>query len=69
VWTVIYIAPNPKEAERINKLLSNEGFLVKLRTIGLSQTAGDASTVEILVPESEADEALETINAALKSII
>lgn len=69
MWTVVYIAPGLKEAERVKKLLSTEGFLVKLRTIGLSQTANDASTVEILVPELEAGEAMETINTALKSII
>lgn len=60
MWTVVYIAPSLKEAEKIKKLLSTEGFLVKLRTIGLSQ--GEACSVEILVPESEVDEALEIIN-------
>ncbi|MDD4237309.1 MAG: glutamate decarboxylase [Desulfotomaculaceae bacterium] len=61
MWTVVYIAPSLKEAEKMEKLLSTEGFLVKLRTIGLPQ-ANDACSVEILVPESEVDEALETIN-------
>lgn len=69
MWTVVYIAPSLKEAERIKKFLSTEGFLVKLRTIGLSQIADDVNTVEILVPELEAVEAMETINTALKSII
>jgi hypothetical protein len=45
----------------MKKLLSTEGFLVKLRTIGLPQ-ANDACSVEILVPESEVDEAMEIIN-------
>lgn len=61
MWTVVYIAPSLKEAEKIKKLLTTEGFLVKLRTIGLSQ-ANEACSVEILVPESEVDEALEIIN-------
>lgn len=60
MWTVVYIAPSLKEAQKMEKLLSSEGFLVKLRTIGLTQN--DACPVEILVPESEVDEALETIN-------
>ena len=62
MWTVVYIAPSLREAEKIEKLLSTEGFLVKLRTIGLPQT-NDACSVEILVPESEVDEALEIINS------
>jgi len=61
VWTVVYIAPNKKEAERLEKLLAMEGFLVKLRTVGLSQ-ANNSCSLEILVPESEVDEALEIIN-------
>jgi len=61
VWTVIYISPNKKEAERIEQILSSEGLLVKLRSLGTSQQR-DGGSVEILVPESEADEALEIIN-------
>lgn len=62
MWTVVFIAPNKKEAQRVEKLLLSEGLLVRLKTIGLPQ-AGDNSSVEILVPESEADEALEIINS------
>lgn len=61
MWTVIYISPNKKEAERIEQILSSEGLLVKLRSLGTSQQR-DGGSVEILVPESEADEALEIIN-------
>lgn len=61
MWTVVYIAPNKKEAERLEKLLTTEGFLVKLRSIGLPQ-ASNTCSVEILVPESEVDEAMEIIN-------
>lgn len=61
MWTVIYIAPNKKEAERIQKVLSAEGLLVKLRSLGSDQQKNSRS-VEILVPESEASEALEIIN-------
>ncbi len=61
MWTVVYIAPNQKEAEKLEKMLTTEGFLVKLRTIGLPQ-ANNACSIEILVPESEVDEALEIIN-------
>lgn len=61
MWTVVYIAPSLKEAEKLQKRLSIEGFLVKLRPIGLPQSK-DSCPVEILVPESEVDEALEAIN-------
>lgn len=61
MWTVVYIAPNKREADRLKMLLAAEGFLVKLRIIGLPQ-ANHSSSVEILVPESEVDEAMEIIN-------
>lgn len=61
MWTVVYIAPNKKVAERLQQALSQEGLLVKLRNIGLP-SANDNGSVEILVPESEVDEALEIIN-------
>lgn len=60
MWTVVYIAPHMKEAERIKNLLSGEGFLVKLKTVGLSHNI-DCGPVEILVPESEAEEVMETM--------
>lgn len=61
MWTVVYIAPHRKEAEKIKDTLSSEGFLVKLKSVGLSQ-AGDCGPVEVLVPESEVEEAMEIIN-------
>lgn len=61
MWTVVYIAPNKREADRLKMLLATEGFLVKLRLIGIPQ-ANSSCSVEILVPESEVDEAMEIIN-------
>ncbi|MHB8157102.1 MAG: putative signal transducing protein [Desulfocucumaceae bacterium] len=60
MWTVVYIAPHIREAERIKDLLSSEGFLVKLKSVGLSQH-NECGPVEILVPESEVEEAMETM--------
>jgi len=60
MWTVIYIAPNKTVAEKYKKALSDEGMLVQLRPIG-SAHLGDHASVEILVPESEAEEAHEII--------
>ncbi len=63
MWTVVYIALNRKEADRLERLLATEGFLVKLRMIGLTQ-ADNTCSIEILLPESEVDEAMEVINTA-----
>lgn len=60
MWTVVYIAPNKPMAETYKNILSGEGLLVQLRPIGTPQQ-GDAGSVEILVPESEAEEAHEII--------
>lgn len=62
MWTVVYIAPNGREAEKLKEKITKEGLLVKLRNIGLPNST-DNGSVEILVPESELDEALEIINS------
>ncbi|MGB9662200.1 MAG: glutamate decarboxylase [Moorellaceae bacterium] len=64
MWTVIYIAGNQKLALRLKEILTQEGLLVKLRPVGTSQgeTIGG---YEILVPESEAEEAHEILSSAL----
>ncbi len=65
MWTVVYIAPNKTVAESLQKVLNDEGLLVMLRAIGLPHV-GDISAVEILVPESEVDEAMEILNATVR---
>lgn len=66
MWTVIYIAPNKVIAEKYKKNLTDEGMLVQLRPIG-SAHLGDHASVEILVPESEAEEAHEIITNLMGS--
>ena len=66
MWTVIYIAPNKVIAERYKTILTQEGMLVQLLPIGSAHLAEHAS-VEILVPESEAEEAHEIITEAMGS--
>ncbi len=61
MWTVVYIAPNGVIAEQLKSILTNEGLLVMLRPIGAPHL-GNSASVEILVPESEAEEANEIIN-------
>jgi len=62
MWTVIYIAPTKKIAERIKERLMEEGFLVQIRAINLTK-----QQYEILVPEGELDEVQEVLNTILHS--
>lgn len=59
MWTVIYIAPSEKAAERIKQRLEEEGFLVKIRPSGVSKQ------YEVLVPASEVREVQEVLSAIL----
>ncbi|MHB1419501.1 MAG: glutamate decarboxylase [Bacillota bacterium] len=68
MWTVVYIAPNRNISEAIKGLLSAEGLLVSLRPIRSTPTAGgDHGPVEVMVPESEIEEAHEILSRALGS--
>jgi len=60
MWTVIYIAPTEKIADRIKNKLTEEGFLVQVRSINLTK-----NQYEILVPEGELEEVQEVLNAIL----
>ncbi|GBF11768.1 glutamate decarboxylase [Tepidibacillus infernus] len=59
MWTVIYIAPNEKIAEKIRDQLTTEGFLVKIRQSHVLKQ------YEILVPEGELDEIREVLATIL----
>ncbi|WP_010272074.1 hypothetical protein [Paenibacillus senegalensis] len=60
MWTVIYIAPTVKIAERIKQRLTEEGFLVQIRAISLNK-----NQFEILVPEGELEEVQDVLNSIL----
>jgi nitrate reductase beta subunit len=62
MWTVIYIAPTAKIAERIKKRLTEEGFLVQTRPINMSK-----QQYEILVPSGELEEIQEVLSSILHS--
>lgn len=66
MWTVVYIAPNRPVAEMLRDVLEAEGIMASLRPIGVPHM-GEAASVEILVPESEIEEATEIINASFGS--
>jgi hypothetical protein len=60
MWTVIYIAPTEKIADRIKNKLTEEGFLVQVRSINLTK-----NQYEILVPEGELQDVQEVLNSIL----
>lgn len=63
MWTVIYIAPTAKIAENIKKRLTEEGFLVKIRSVNLSK-----QQYEILVPSGELEEVQEVFNSIMRPL-
>ena len=65
MWTVVYIASNRTIGEMLKSVLENEGILVMLRSIGTPHF-GESSSVEILVPESEVEEAHEILSEAIR---
>lgn len=60
MWIVVQIVPNQATAEMLQNILSTEGFLVKIRPLGVPHM-GAARQFELLVPESEAQEAQEIL--------
>jgi len=70
MWTVIYIAINRIQADKMKELLCTEGILANTRAIGASAINGDGA-YEILVLESEARDANEIIcqHVVMKKIV
>lgn len=60
MWTVVYISPNRVIAEQMKTILAQEGLLVMLRPVGVPHL-GDSGAVEVLVPETEAEEASQIL--------
>ena len=56
MWNVIYIAQTQERAEKIKKLLSENGFLCQLKPVGVKRGSKPVS-IEISVPVSEAEDA------------
>ena len=59
MWTVVYIAPSTGVAEKVKDILSGEGILVTLNTVELNEDG--RGSVEVRVPEGEAEEAQEIL--------
>lgn len=60
MWIVVQIVPNQATAEMLKNLLSEEGFLVRIRPLGVPHM-GAARQFELLVPRSEAREAQQIL--------
>ena len=56
MWTVVYMAQNKEDADSIGKVLEEKGLLI----MGENNDEGELC-YEILVPESEVNEAHEII--------
>ena len=54
MWIVIYLSPSKAAADQIKTLLQAAGLLVKVRAVSSGEQYG---CYEILVPESEVNEA------------
>lgn len=54
MWTVVYVAQNKEELDKIYKALDDEGILIKVRKIGKPD---DKAIYEVLVPQSEVEDA------------
>lgn len=59
MWTVVYIAPSNAIAQKIKDILTNEGMLVNLKRV--EEDPDGRSSIEVQVPEGEAEEAHEII--------
>ncbi|MBC7765018.1 MAG: hypothetical protein H7Y41_00915 [Hyphomonadaceae bacterium] len=60
MWTVVYMAQNKEMAVTLQEALEKEGLLVKIRPVGKGKNQDD-DYYEVLVPESEVQEAHELI--------
>ena len=60
MWQVIYIAPTRERAEKLKKLLADNGFLCQLKQVG-TKRGGKIVSIEISVPISEAEDAYEVL--------
>lgn len=61
MWTVIHVALDESSAELAKSVLEEEGILVRLRPVG-DPGSGEPVSIEVLVPESEAEEARQVLD-------
>ena len=54
-WMVVYMTHSPQQAKAVERMLTDEGFLVQCRA--LNRAVSNSGTYELCVLESEAQEA------------
>ncbi|MGI6034697.1 MAG: glutamate decarboxylase [Limnochordia bacterium] len=64
MWTVVYVAPNRPVADMLKEMLENDGLLVMVRCASIPHL-GNSAQFEIMVPESEVDEAQIALSRVL----
>jgi len=57
MWTVVYMAQSKEIVSKLQELLEKEGLLVKIRPISKNAESDEDNYYEVLVPESEVEEA------------
>lgn len=60
MWTVIYMVQSMEDADNLRLLLENAGMLVKIKPV-TKAAEGEANAYEILIPETEKEEAHKII--------
>ena len=63
--TVVHIASSREAAEALKARLETEGLLVVVRAVE-QEKSSERGCYEVLVPQTEAEEALEILNAPNK---
>lgn len=64
MWMVVYMAKGKRQVQRISDALSNEGVLAKIQPVS-KNIDEEEGFFEILVPETEAEEAHSIILEAV----
>lgn len=64
MWTVVYVAQSKQEMEKVEKALSDQGVLVKIKKIGKNNDEKKC-LYEILVPQVEVDDAYMIITSKI----
>ncbi|HOB90731.1 MAG: DUF2007 domain-containing protein [Bacillota bacterium] len=64
MWTVVHVALDDVNAQQVRSVLEAEGIMVRLRPMGGS-SQGESGSIEVLVLESEAEEAQQVLDEKL----
>lgn len=60
MWTVVYMAQNKADVDRMQKILEENKIIVRVRCVA-EQGAEDAPCYEVLVPQTEISQAQNVI--------